>query len=101
MSAGAHTVQVPARSDRARGRDVTEFSPRRRTAVRLTTFGALGLYGTDRWMTLMGDPPVWRLIGVLGLALALAGIVPLVRRRSRVAAGVLGVGLMLAALPMA
>ena len=49
----------------------------------------------------MRSPPVWRLIGLLVLALALAGIVPLARRRSRVAAGVLGVGLVLAALPMA
>jgi hypothetical protein len=101
VSAGAHTVYVPARSDRARGREVTEVSPRRRVVVRLTTFGALGLYGTDRWMTLMRDPPVWRLIGLLALAVALAGIVPWVRRRGGVAAGVLGVGLMLAALPMA
>ena len=49
----------------------------------------------------MRNPPVWRLIGLLALALALAGIVPLARRRSRVAAGVLGLALVLAALPMA
>lgn len=101
MSAGTHTIRVPARSDRARGRDLTDATPRRRELVRLTTFGALGLYGIDRWMTLMRNPPVWRLIGLLALALALAGIVPRARRRSRVGAGVLGVGLVLAALPMA
>jgi transglutaminase-like putative cysteine protease len=104
MSIGTHPAQaihVPSRSDRARGREVTEVSPRRRAVVRLATFGALGLYGTDRWMTLMRNPPVWRLIGVFALALALAGIVPVVRRYNRGAAGVLGVGLILAALPMA
>jgi transglutaminase-like putative cysteine protease len=97
----AHTIRVPARSDRARGRDVTDASPRRRELVRLTTFGALGLYGIDRWMALVSNPPVLRLIGLLVLAMALAGIVPLARRRSRVAAGVLGLVLVLAALPMA
>jgi transglutaminase-like putative cysteine protease len=101
MSAEAHTIHVPARSDRARGRDVSDVTPRRRTLVRLTTFGALGLYGIDRWMTLMRSPPVWRLIGLLALTMALAGLVPLARRRSRVGAGVLGVGLVLAALPTA
>jgi transglutaminase-like putative cysteine protease len=101
VSAGAHTIHVPARRDRARRRDVTEASARRRALVRVTTFGALGLYGIGRWMTLMRDPPVWRLIGLLALAVALAGIVPLARRRSRVAAGVLGVGLVLAAPPTA
>jgi transglutaminase-like putative cysteine protease len=101
MSAGAHTIHVPARSDRARGRDVTDVTPRRRTLVRLTTFGALGLYGIDRWMTLMRNPPVWRLIGLLVLTMALAGLVPVARRRSRVGAGVLGLGLVLSALPMA
>ena len=101
MSAGAHTIHVPARSDRARGRDVSDVTPRRRTLVRLTTFGALGLYGIDRWMTLMRNPPVWRLIGLLALTMALAGLVPLARRRSRAGAGVLGLGLVLAALPMA
>jgi transglutaminase-like putative cysteine protease len=101
MSAGAHTIHVPARSDRARGRDLTDATPRRRELVRLMTFGALGLYGIDRWMTLMSNPPVLRLIGLLVLAMALAGIVPLARRHGRVAAGVLGVGLVLAALPMA
>jgi hypothetical protein len=101
MSAGAHTIHVPARYDRARVRDSSDASPRRRALVRLTTFAALSLYGIERWMTLLRNPPAWRLVGLLGLALALAGGVPLLRRRSRVAAGLLGGLLVVAALPMA
>ncbi len=101
MSAGAHIIQVPARYDRARTRESTEAGPRRRTLVRLATFGALSLYGTDRWMTLMHHSPGWRLFGLCGLATALAGAVPLLRRRSGVAAAALGLVLVLGAFPMA
>jgi transglutaminase-like putative cysteine protease len=101
VSVGAHTIHVPARSERARARDVTDASRRRAEVVRLATFAALSLYGTGRWMTLMRDPPAWRLIGVFGLAVALAGVVPRLRRRSRPAAGVATAVLVLAALPMA
>jgi transglutaminase-like putative cysteine protease len=101
MSAGAHTIHVPARYDRARVRDSSDASPRRRALVRLTTFAALSLYGIERWMTLLRNPPAWRMVGLLGLALALAGGVPLLRRRSRAAAGVVGGLLVVAALPMA
>ena len=101
MSVAARTIHIPARSDRAHRPDVADVTPRRRTLVRLTTFGTLSLYGLDRWMTLMRNPPVWRLIGLLALAMALAGLVPLARRRSRAGAVALGLGLVLAALPMA
>jgi transglutaminase-like putative cysteine protease len=100
MSAGAHTIHVPARFDRARTRESTEASPRR-TVVRLATFGALSLYGTERWTTLMRHSPGWRLIGLCALATALAGVVPLVRRRSGVVAAAVGLALVLAAFPMA
>jgi transglutaminase-like putative cysteine protease len=100
VSFGAHTIQVPARYDRARARESTEASPRR-TLVRLATFGALSLYGIGRWMTLMRHSPGWRLVGLCVLATALAGVVPLVRRRSGVAAAAVGLVLVLAAFPMA
>jgi hypothetical protein len=101
VSTGAHIIQVPARYDRARTRESTDASPRRRTLVRVATFGALSLYGTGRWMTLMRHPPGWRLVGLCALATALAGAVPLLRRRNGVAAAAVGVVLVLAAFPMA
>ncbi len=72
-----------------------DAGPRRRVAgandrplIRLTAFGALGLYGVLRWGTLMAPVPTWRLLGLLAVAVALAGLAPamLVRERSVAAA---------------
>ena len=54
--------------------------------VRLATFTALAGYGLVRWATLVRPEPGWRLVGLLALAVALAGAVPLIARQSRVAA---------------
>jgi hypothetical protein len=59
-----------------------------RPLIRLTAFTALGLYGVLRWGTLMTPAPTWRLIGLLALAVGLAGIGPVLLERERaVAAG--------------
>ncbi len=71
-----------------------DAGPRRRAAtanerpwIRLTAFGALGLYGVLRWGTLMRPVPTWRLLGLLAVAVALAGLAPaLVERERSVAA---------------
>jgi transglutaminase-like putative cysteine protease len=72
------------------GRD---SSPSRRLAetgerplIRLIAFAALGLYGVIRWGTLMNPAPTWRLIGLLGLAVALAGVGPVLLERERAVA---------------
>jgi protein-glutamine gamma-glutamyltransferase len=104
VSAAGHTIQVPARYERVRTRESTEASPRRRTVTRLVSFGALSAYGTERWATLMRHAPGWRLFGVFALAMALAAVVPLLRRNGtagRIAGGVVAVGLMLAVFPVA
>ncbi|MFL5859748.1 MAG: transglutaminase family protein, partial [Solirubrobacteraceae bacterium] len=54
--------------------------------VRLATFSALAGYGLVRWATLMRPQPGWRLLGLLALAVALAGLVPLLARLSQAAA---------------
>ena len=57
-----------------------------RPLVRLVAFAALGLYGVIRWGTLMNPAPTWRLIGLLGLAVALAGVGPVLLERERAVA---------------
>jgi Transglutaminase-like superfamily len=55
--------------------------------VRLVAFGALALYGTLRWSTLLaGDRG--RMLGLLALALVLAGARPALARRNRTLAAV-------------
>ncbi len=76
----------------------TDAGPRRRgvagatdrPTIRLAAFGALGLYGVLRWGTLMQPAPTWRLLGLLGLALALAGIAPVLTERERAVAATRG-----------
>ena len=51
------------------------------------TFAALAVYGVVRWSTLLRPAPGWRLVGLLALAIVLAGGVPLLARRDRVLAG--------------
>ena len=61
-----------------------------RPLVRLTAFAALGLYGVLRWGTLMNPAPTWRLLGLLAVAVALAGIGPVLLERERAVAAVAG-----------
>lgn len=71
-----------------------------RPLVRLVSFAALGLYGALRWSTLLsGALP--RLLGLLGLAVLLAGARPLLARRSRILAAVATVVAVIALFPIA
>jgi hypothetical protein len=87
MSAGAPTIDpvqrvVPRPAAAAPARATRTERP----WVRLTTFAALAGYGLVRWATLMRPEPGWRLLGLLALAVALAGAVPLLVRVSHAAA---------------
>ena len=84
------------RSHAGSGRAVTE-----RPWLRLLSFGVFAAYGVERWATLMRPVPGWRLLGLLVLALALAGGVPWIARRDRVIAGLAGAALIVLGLPMA
>jgi transglutaminase-like putative cysteine protease len=56
---------------------VASDAPARRTErgiVRVSTFAALALFGVFRWSGLMSPAPTWRLLGLLGLSVALAGL---------------------------
>jgi transglutaminase-like putative cysteine protease len=63
-----------------------------RPFVRLTAVAALGLYGVLRWGTLMKPAPTWRLLGLLVLALGLAGLGPVLLERERAVAAAAGRG---------
>jgi transglutaminase-like putative cysteine protease len=77
----------------------TDAGPSRATSrsgdrpfVRLTAFTALGLYGVLRWGTLMKPAPIWPLLGLLALAVGLAGIGPALLERERAVAAAGGRG---------
>ena len=44
-----------------------------RPRVRLVAFGGLALYGALRWGTMLTPVPTWRLLGLVALALLIAG----------------------------
>jgi len=107
MSAGARSLDpgIPARPPRPAvpPRQGSQARPAwRRTApeadttavgerpwIRLVTFTALAAYGLGRWATLMEPSSLWRLAGLLAIAVVLAGGIPLVVRRDRVIAALL------------
>ncbi|MGI9185541.1 MAG: transglutaminase-like domain-containing protein [Solirubrobacteraceae bacterium] len=101
MSAGASTVTVPPRFARAPGRAGRELSSGARTGIRLAAFAALGFYGVLRWTRLTAEAPTGRLLGLLGLAVVLAGAVSVLRRFGRAPAIIAAVVLCLLALPVA
>jgi len=69
--------------------------------VRLVTFAALALYGTLRWSTLLSGAGQGRLLGLLALAILLAGARPPLARRSRSVAAIATALALIAAFPLA
>ncbi|HEY6522927.1 MAG TPA: hypothetical protein VIY10_04105, partial [Solirubrobacteraceae bacterium] len=101
MSAGAPVLDSAAGGLHRPRADAAPHAARaERPWVRLATFTALAGYGLVRWATLMRPGSGWRLIGLLALAVALAGGVPLIARRNRLAAGVASVVVILLAFPV-
>ena len=78
-------VMPPLRKDAGpRRREAARASDR--PVIRLVAFGALGLYGVVRWGTMMHPAPTWRLLGLLAVALVLAGLAPVLLERERTVA---------------
>jgi hypothetical protein len=69
--------------------------------IRLAAFAALGLYGAARWSTLLAGGTHGRVVGLLGLALALAGLRPVVARWNRLVAAAMTALILVAAFPVA
>ena len=101
MSAGASSVTIAPRLQRSSTHDAHERSEKSRRRIRLSTFAALALYGIVRWATLISPAPGTRLLGLLALAVAVAGLVPLLQRYGTGAMFAAAVALCLLALPVA
>jgi transglutaminase-like putative cysteine protease len=101
VSAGASTLgSIGDRLRRPRVQARTHAEATERPWLRLATFTALAGYGLVRWATLMQPEPTWRLIGLLALAVVMAGAVPLIARYTRVAAAGATVVILLLAFPV-
>ena len=101
MSAGAPTAQPGPLWVFSRWRDAAPVADDERPWLRTVTFAALAGYGVERWSMLVRPAPTWRLVGLLALAVAMAGAVPWLARRSRPVAGVVAFGLVMFAFPVA
>jgi transglutaminase-like putative cysteine protease len=79
MSAAGTTISVGPRFEPSR-RGGPLLSDKAVLAVRATSFTALAAYGVIRWATLLEPAPTIRLIGLVGLSLAVVVLVPALRR---------------------
>ncbi len=69
--------------------------------IRLATFALLGVYGAARWSTLLAGGTHGRLVGILGFAVLLVGLRPLIAQRSRLLAALITLIVVIAAFPVA
>ena len=83
-------VAVLAPLGRDAGSGHTAARPVERPLVRLVAFAALAFFGVLRWGTLMNPAPTWRLLGLLALAVTLAGVLPVLLDREREVAALAG-----------
>ena len=86
MSTAAQIAVLPAAGQQPARARSQAAAPAQRPAVQIAAFGALGLYGALRWSTLLSPAPTWRLLGLLGVCLALAAGGVSLFTRSRVLA---------------
>ena len=100
MTAGARAAEPGRLWAFTRWRDAAPVADDERPWLRTVTFAALAGYGVQRWSTLMSPAPTWRLVGLLALAVAMAGAVPWLASRSRPAAGVVAFLVVLFAFPV-
>lgn len=83
MSTGAQVAVLDARGVKHTRLRLDPQSSAR-PVVRLLAFAALGLYGALRWGTMLSPMPTGRMLGLLALAVVVAGAGPILRARSPV-----------------
>jgi hypothetical protein len=71
-----------------------------RALVRMGAFTALAVYGTQRWATMLSGAPTARLLGLVGLAVVLAGVGPRLSAWSRPLAVLIAIVAVFALLPI-
>jgi transglutaminase-like putative cysteine protease len=99
--AGPITINVAARFAPADTRGSGRPAALVARLIRIAAFAGLGGYGLIRWATLLSPAPTGRLLGLLGLSVAIVAVVPLLARVGRPAAVVAAGLLCLLALPVA
>jgi len=102
VSASTPMLRVAPRFERSS----PQASERPRAAVggqgiRLAAFAALALFGAGRWAVLLHPAPTARLLGLLAVAVTIAGVVPRLRRLHPGLAIALTVALVLVSFPIA
>ena len=98
---GPLTINVAPRFERTETHPARRHSALGAAAIRIAAFAALGGYGVIRWATLLSPAPAGRLVGLLGLAVVLVAVVPLLRRLGLPPAIAAAAVLCLLALPVA
>jgi hypothetical protein len=102
MSAAAGIAVLDARAGRPLSGETSRVEVAApRVWLRLASFAALALYGVVRWATLLDPVPWWRLVGLVAVAVALAGAGHLLREVSAPAVVVLALIAGLGALAIA
>jgi len=99
MSTGAQVAVLDAHGIRE-SRPRSELRPTERPVVRLVAFGGLALYGALRWGTMLSPAPVVRLLGLVAVALLIAGPCRELRERGRPLALIAAVIAMIAIFPL-
>jgi transglutaminase-like putative cysteine protease len=100
--AGPITINVAARFAPADAHGSGRPSPLVARLIRVVAFAALGGYGVIRWATLLHPAATGRLLGLLGLSVAIVTLVPLLQERLGRPPAVMAAALLcLLALPVA
>ncbi|MFZ0042156.1 MAG: hypothetical protein WAK93_12680, partial [Solirubrobacteraceae bacterium] len=100
MSAIVNPAGAPSRPQ-APARASMREEAAERYWVRVATFAALAAYATERWATLMRPSPTWRLAGLVALSVLLAAAAPRLRRFGDPVGGLVALGIVLLAFPVA
>jgi hypothetical protein len=84
------TVEVAVIGGRRWVASAAEARPSGRGVLRIFAFAGLSLYGVLRWGTLLTPTPMWRLLGMVTVAVTVAAVGSAVVRQTRAAAAPAG-----------
>ncbi len=83
MSSDSQVAVMPPLGRRTVRPGLETVAAEERPWIRLAAFSALALYGGLRWATLLKPEPGGRILGLVGMAILLAALGPLLGRRHR------------------
>ena len=92
MNSGSQVAVLPPLGRRAAvppGR--VQYAVGDRPGIRLVAFSAFALYGGLRWAALLSPEPTWRILGLVAMSVALAGVGAALGKYSRWIPAILGI----------